>query len=498
MLDDGSTITLISRNVARKLGIKGAQINLEIKGINDHEVVSAQCEKVTFYIGGDSAKYHVRNAVAVPDLSLPSQTLTREMVRHIAKNQSVFVQPYANVKPEILIGQDNWQLLTAFETRAVTGTGIALSLTTLGWVVHGVTRSADACREITACASSAADQDCEASGEDESLDNLIKEYFQMDNFGVREIIRPSAKHEKAMRILENTTRLIEGGWETGLLWKYDSLPLVDTRKTAFKRLLSLERKMDKNKTYGALYIREMQRLIEKGYARKVDDDESRSKRWFVSHFGVFNINKPNKIRIVFDLAEETNGESLNDQLEQGPDLLPPMPGVMMRFRLYAVAVKADIADMYMRVGVIKEDRKAQSFLWRGRDRKGKPETYEMTCLLFGAKPSQCSAIYVKDKNAELFAKTKPEAVKTIKRDCYADDILTSQKTVKEAAKLVRDIIEINARANFAMHGWSSNEDQAIASVEEGARGKSSTNMKLCDRGGERVLGLFWDNKNRIE
>lgn len=47
--------------------------------------------------------------------------------------------------------------------------------------------------------------------------------------------------------------------------------------------------------------------------------------------------------------------------------------------------------------VKKEDRGAQRFLWRGKERRRDPEVFEMTVLLFGAKSSQCSAIYVKDK-----------------------------------------------------------------------------------------------------
>ncbi|XP_066600810.1 uncharacterized protein [Prorops nasuta] len=427
MLDDGSTITLINKDIANRLGITGTSINLEIKGLNDREIVSACCEKVIFRINGEFEEFLIKNAIAVPGLCLPSQTLSKELVRLIAKKENIFIQPYDNIRPEILIGQDNWQLLTAFETRAVSGTGVALSSTFLGWIVHGVLDQSNFNQKVLACANvNTIEMEQDRINNIHGLDDMIKRYFQMDDFGVKETKRPNLRHERVIGILENTTRRMNKGWETGLLWKKDKMSSVDTRKTAFKRLLAQERKIDKDEKYGALYYQEMQRLINMGYARKVNDEET----------------------------EETNGESLNKQLEQGPDLLQPMPGVIMRFRLHAVAIKADIADMYMR----------------------------------------CSAIYVKDRNAELFKETKPDAVRVIKRNCYADDILTSRKTVNEAKKLVQDIIEINAQANFMLHGWASNSQKVIAATDDQAISKDSSKTQIGEKGEERVLGLFWDQE----
>lgn len=73
------------------------------------------------------------------------------------------------------------------------------------------------------------------------------------------------------------------------------------------------------------------------------------RRWYLPHFGVRSVNKPAKVRIVFDAAAKSDGVSLNYQLHSGPDLFQSLPGVLLRFRLYEIAVKADIADVYMRV-----------------------------------------------------------------------------------------------------------------------------------------------------
>ena len=81
----------------------------------------------------------------------------------------------------------------------------------------------------------------------------------------------------------------------------------------------------------------------------------------------------------------------------------------------------------------------------------------MTCLVFGANSLPASAIYVKNENAKRFALEKPYASQSIERNFYMDDFLASTQTAKEAANVIRDVININREANFEMHGWASND-----------------------------------------
>ena len=137
LLDDGSTITLINKMLSKNIGAKTQHVNLKLTGINNHEMISSQCERIPFEICDSMEKYKIENAVAVPGLSLPRQTISKELVRLIAKEESVFIQPYKDIKPEILIGQDNWQLLGTRDLRALQKSSLALSLSPLGWSVHG-------------------------------------------------------------------------------------------------------------------------------------------------------------------------------------------------------------------------------------------------------------------------------------------------------------------------------------------------------------------------
>ena len=130
-----------------------------------------------------------------------------------------------------------------------------------------------------------------------------------------------------------------------MLWETDNFPNVDSRSTALRRLYQIEQRLDRDSEYAAMYYREMARLIYNGYAEKVNEDISRPRIWYLPHFGVANANKPRKLRLVFDAA----------------DLLQSLLGVILRFRQYAVAFKADIKEMFLRIFVNESDRGALRF-----------------------------------------------------------------------------------------------------------------------------------------
>ena len=101
-----------------------------------------------------------------------------------------------------------------------------------------------------------------------------------------------------------------------------------------------------------------------------------------------NINKPHKVRVVFDAEATYNSTSLNKSLLKGPGLLNNLVGILTRFRMGCYAVMADIEQMFHQVFVENKDRDVLCFLWR--DNYIDPiEDYGMNVHLFGKVDSQC-------------------------------------------------------------------------------------------------------------
>ena len=68
LLDDGSTVSLITRQMARRLGLQGRKISIRLKRINDREAVTIPCERVNFVFDVDGQKFGMTGAIAVPEL----------------------------------------------------------------------------------------------------------------------------------------------------------------------------------------------------------------------------------------------------------------------------------------------------------------------------------------------------------------------------------------------------------------------------------------------
>ena len=162
----------------------------------------------------------------------------------------------------------------------------------------------------------------------------------------------------------------------------------------------------------------------------------------------------------------------------------------MHFRQNRVPVKGDVRDMFLKIKICSKDSDAQRFFWRGADRSIEPQEYVMSSLLFGAKSSPCSALYIKNKNAREFALRFPESADSIINNCYMDDFLNSCNTIPEAEERIQQVIQINSAADCQMHGCTNNEPSVLRVIKENNTVDSISLVKSNEQE-ERVLGLQW-------
>ena len=74
--------------------------------------------------------------------------------------------------------------------------------------------------------------------------------------------------------------------------------------------------------------------------------------------------KATKLRVVFDASSKCPGEiSLNDALYSGPNLLPLMFDIPIRFRVHKVFLTADIEKAFLNVLIKPEQRNMLRFIW---------------------------------------------------------------------------------------------------------------------------------------
>ena len=94
-----------------------------------------------------------------------------------------------------------------------------------------------------------------------------------------------------------------------------------------------------------------------------------------------------KVRRVLNGAAKFQGQSLNNELLTGPDLLQSLIHILFRFREYPHAVSADFEGMFLKVGVIPEDRPSLRFLWP-EDPASENDVYQNVRHIFDPKIRQ--------------------------------------------------------------------------------------------------------------
>ena len=239
----------------------------------------------------------------------------------------------------------------------------------------------------------------------ESLHQSVERFWSTESYGTskrHDTVLMSSLEKRSMHILQETTIRKDGQYHVGMLWNRDEISLPNNRNLAVKRLLSIERKLEKNPELSNMYHDAINDYIIKGHVRQLTLEEASntsSRTNYVPHHCVINPNKPGKVRVVFDAAATFANTSLNMNLLVGPDLLNNLISVLLQFRTGRIAVMADIEQMFNQVKVHLHDQDSLRFLWRNKP-TAKIAEYVMTVHLFGKRDSPTVANYALKRSDE--------------------------------------------------------------------------------------------------
>lgn len=216
----------------------------------------------------------------------------------------------------------------------------------------------------------------------------------------------------------NDTLLTDDHYVIPLPFKKDEPQLPTNKPQAIIRAECLKKRLQRDDKRRRDYTVFITTLLEKGYARKVPQEQKaqcNGRVWYLPHHGVYHPYKPDKIRVVFDCSARYQGTSLNDQLLKGTDYTNYLTGVLTRFRQYRIAVMTDVESMFYQVRVPEIDSDALRFLrWLEGNLGNNLEEYQMVVHIFGAVSSPSIANYALRKTAADNKKTfNPTVVETV-------------------------------------------------------------------------------------
>ncbi len=183
----------------------------------------------------------------------------------------------------------------------------------------------------------------------------------------------------------------------------------------------------------------MGKMFENNHAEQAPPLKEGEECWYLPISGVYHPQKPDQIKVVFDSSAQHGGISLNNVLLTGPDLNNSLLGVLIRFRKEAVAITADIQQMFYCFVVRKDHRNHLRLLWhRDNDMLKDIAEYRMRVHIFGNSPSPAIAIYgLRCAAQEGENEFRPDTRHFVERHFYIDNQLISLPTESEAIDLLK-------------------------------------------------------------
>ena len=276
-------------------------------------------------------------------------------------------------------------------------------------------------------------------------------------------------------------------WKTVPPKLRNNLPAVKARQEKTNSEASLLQKGTSKEALDAIFLEQ----ITKGYIEEITDldDINREDCNYIPYFPVVRPDRSStKVRIVFDAAAKNRDkQSLNSQIEKGPNRLQDLFGILLRFRQYDIAITADISEMFLQCRLNDEDRRYHRFWWNGK-------IWQWTRVLFGNLASPDISQKVLEFNAELFKEEYPVAAKAVKRNMYMDDVLKSVEKRLQAIQLARELPPLHDKAGMKICKFECNDVEVMKTIPKHLH---STKVDLDRKEGSifdptKVLGIIWD------
>ena len=493
-LDQGSTAVFCTESLKQKLNLSGKRANILLRTMGQEKVVSSYIvpELEVAALEDDSfielPKAYTQLSMPVHKANIPTnKDLTRwPYLKHISL-------PQIEAGIELLIGTNVPRAMEPLEVIRSEHNGPYAIRTALGWTVNGPLTGnggeANYCEQpVTVNRVSIV-----------NLDELWQQQFKMDfpESAVEEQVGLSREDLRFMDMVTKSAKHVNGHYQVALPLKNPNVSMPNNRKVVEQRQNHLKRRLQRDPVFYREYNTFINDLLGKGYAEKVPDAElerSDGRVWYIPHHGVYHPTK-GKLRVVFDCGASYKGQSLNEELLQGPDLTSSLIGVVTRFRREPVVIMADIEAMFHQVQVPPDDADLLRFLWWSQgDLNQAPCEYRMKVHLFGATSSPSCANFSLRKCAEDFGhEHKEETVDKLQHCFYVDDCLVAVATEEEALILCHELMSLCAKGGFCLTKWHSNRSEVLKTIPEPRRAKGMEQLDL-DREFvpiERVLGVEW-------
>ena len=192
---------------------------------------------------------------------------------------------------------------------------------------------------------------------DDQLTSALRQFWETESLG----INPDNPDQDNTHFLRNI-ECVQGQYQVSLPWKRDTADVHDHCRLKTHLL----RKPQVLKEYDHVIKEQLSKGIMEPVNQPPDVYKvSNSLTHYLPHHAVVRQDRETtKIRVVYDgSARDKDGSpSLNDCLLTGPNYVPMLFDILLRFRTYPIALTGDIEKAFLVISIAEDDRDALQFL----------------------------------------------------------------------------------------------------------------------------------------
>ncbi|XP_034195156.2 uncharacterized protein LOC117611325 [Osmia lignaria lignaria] len=481
LLDTGSDTSFVTSWVAQALRLPRRAVRVSVSGVQVQETGTATTE----------VELLVRPR-RTTDFRLPIRALVLRRLTSVLPALQVVAQPWPHLhgidladpefgvpsRVDLILGADVCGSLFLGGTRTgPTDTPVA-KLTPFGWVLMGSASGDNPPPRATVRSFH-----CHT---EQSTNQLLQRFWELEE--VRDPAPLSAEEERCERHFQDTHRRdLTGRYRVRLPFNREpASTLKPSRSTAFKLLLSCERRLASNDFLGQRYADFMEEYSSLNHMQAVPEAEAQRPAYYLPHHAVVKRHDPSaKLRVVFNASCRTaSGYSLNDCLSARPKLQANLLMILTRWRLFRVVFTTDIIKMFRQIQVHPADTDWQRILWRPHPGAA-IQDYRLTTVTYRTACAPFLALRVLTQLPADEGHRFPLGAEAILRHSYVDDILAGADDLGKALELKRQVIAIFEAGGFRLSKWASN----LPDLQEHP---SSDPRLFQEPTGVSTLGVKWN------
>lgn len=483
LIDPGSEVSLVAETLVQRLRIPRSSSTMTIYGVGGQRSGSTRGQ-VTLRL---TSTYGNATFTAVA-LVLPRLTMYRRKSvspeaswPHLKDLQLADPEFLSPDTIEILLGADIYATIIREGLRTSSNNNYVAQQTILGWIISGTMNAENEDDLISA-------HQCTV---DMELGPLVRRFWEQEEPSVAPTLWTENEQRCEDLFLQTHSRSPSGRYVVRLPVSPTLPALAHTRHPAKRLLATMERKFDSNLEFRDLYrdfMQEYERLRQTPAPAIGEDITARV--CFLPHHGVIKeASSSTKLRVVFNGSQRLpTGQSLNDHLLVGPNLLPSLADTLLRWRRHQFAMASDIEKMYRQVLVHPLDRDLQRIVWR-YDKDDDLIEYTLNTVTYGLSCAPFLAIRALKQLAIDEGERFPKGAKALQTDVYVDDILTGASSLDEALDLQSQLIGLCKAGGFPLRKWAANSRtllHAIPTDHQMQQNPRSWNATI-----QPTLGLQW-------